>query len=79
MEWRLPKLERLWRSLWGFGGNAPGKIFLARLAHSCETDFQVLGFYVVWLLCSLCERKKIVAAILYSVFFPDNSEILATP
>ena len=25
------------------------------------------------------EKKKIVATILYSVFFPDNSEIPATP
>ena len=25
------------------------------------------------------EKKKIVAAILYSVFFPDNSEIPTTP
>ena len=31
----------------------------------------------VWLLCLICERK-IVAVILSSVFFPDNSEILAT-
>ena len=26
-----------------------GNFFLARLAHSSETDFRVLGFYVVWL------------------------------
>ena len=34
----------------GLGATLLGKFFfLARLAHSCETDFRVLGFYVVWL------------------------------
>ena len=54
MEWKLrpidPRRSTHGQAFRGLGATPPGKIFfLARLAHSCETDFRVLGFYVVWL------------------------------
>ena len=47
MEWKAQAGALMDKPL-GVRGQWPGEIFfLAHLAHSCETNFRVLGFYVV--------------------------------
>ena len=60
MEQKLGPARVLMDKPLGVRGQRPREIFFwAHLAHSCETDFQVLGFYVVWLPCFSYREKRL--------------------